>query len=258
MKIAELLKNPYLSFDVTKKGYKCKVYRKKESFNFLSNLSYDFVVNKIFKENNLLYFPILKGSLKDKNLFTIVNDKLKINQLIYDLYYNLKKINKHILKTDSFDYCFVEDEIYSIYNYSNIFLKQLTKYDKDKLWKTNGKIVSFPFYLSKGSILDNYKINVESFDYKFLDFNFLGVLDLTNNQIIDKGTRIINDSFKIPIFLQCLFYQYNQKYNILDQYDLKNIPLEDVYKGNSLPTKNLLFVIYLKDNKKIISHIYIN
>ena len=107
-------------------------------------------------------------------------------------------------------------------------------------------------------ILDNYKINVESFDYKFLDFNFLGVLDLTNNQIIDKGTRIINDSFKIPIFLQCLFYQYNQKYNILDKYDLKNIPLEDVYKGNSLPTKNLLFVIYLKDNKKIISHIYIN
>jgi len=257
MEIDKLIKNPYLSFDTIKNGSKCKVYRKKDSYEFLSSLDYHFVTNKIFKENNLLYFPVIKNSLNNEDLFTINKGKFKINKSLYSIYKNLKLINKHVLKSDSFDYCFVENEIYSIFKYSNIFLEKLKLYDKKNLWQTNKNVVSFPFYLSKGGILDNFTINVESFDYKFLDFNFLGVLDLTNNLIIDKGTRIINDSSKIPIFLQCLFYQYNQKHNILDQYTFENIDLEDVYKGNSLISKNLLFVIYSNEGKKIITHIYV-
>lgn len=258
MKFKNIIKNAYLSFTTIKNGVEYKVYRKKDNFNFLKNIKFDFIENGIFKDKNLLYFPVYKNIINDKELYTNINGKFKLNDSILNLYKKLKNIDKFILKSDCNDYCFVEKEKYSIFDYSKIFLKNLKKYDKKKLWLTNNNVVSYPFYLSKGSILKNYKINVESFDYKFLDFNFLGVLDLTNNEIIDKGTRIINDSNKIPIFFQCLFYQYNQKYNILDQYDFTNIPLEKIFLGKNLKSENLLFIIYKNNNTKKITHLYIS
>lgn len=165
-----------------------------------------------------------------------------------DLYDGLIS-TKRAVCSDETDYSDSRDLHYNIVNECISFDRIIKQYDIHGLWGDDTTVVEYPYYISRGMLKFNEnKLSVSPVRYCLCNYNFRGVLDITNMTKDYKGTRMWTAD--PPLLLQLLIYQYDQRYNKLNSYNPNEI---NIHHETALDTNDILFTIY----NNTISHCYL-
>lgn len=155
-----------------------------------------------------------------------------------DLYDELISTKRAVCSTE-IDYSDSRDIHYNIVKECESFDKIIKQYDVHGLWGDDRTVVEYPYYISRGMLkFHENRLSVTSGKYCLCNYNFRGVLDITNMTEDFNGTRMWTNG--PPLLLQLLIYQYDQQYNKLDSY----IPSKIVINcDNVLHNNDILFII---------------